>query len=292
MFKKIFFSFAALLSLPFVLNAKIIETNEIKDILEEIEEDTLVLFDMDDTLTDSSISLGTGAWRQYVRAQIASDYDTKAPGNPHDVMVHAAAQNIPVKPVEPDLVPLIESLQEKHVAVFCLTGRGYSMWYSTPTEGIGQMSVRQLDSIEIDFTDTTVPKQFQSIDPTILYHGVFLTSGTKKGPFLEKLFQETGYRPTKVVFIDDKLEENKSVESTLEKLGIPNVCVWYHRAQANNQEFNPLIASIQLEAFLNDQTILSDKEAKEKADTMKEIDPDEFFRRLITTHFPKETKGS
>ncbi|MBS0649893.1 MAG: DUF2608 domain-containing protein [Verrucomicrobia bacterium] len=288
MFKKFFFSFAALLSLPFVLNAKIIETNEIMDILEEIDEDTLVLFDMDDTLTDSSISLGTGAWRQYVRSQIASDYDTKAPGNPHDLMAHATAQNIPVKPVEPNLVTLIENLQDKHIAVFCLTGRGYSMWYSTPMEGIGPMSVRQLDSIEIDFTETTVPKSFQSIDPTILYHGVFLTSGTKKGPFLEKLFQETGYRPTKVVFIDDKLEENKSVESTLDKLGIDNVCVWYHRAQANNQEFNPLIASVQLEAFLNNQTILSDEEAQEKAETLKEIDPDEFFKRLIAIHFPKE----
>lgn len=288
MFKKIIFSLATLLSLLYALNAKIIETTEIKDILEEIDEDTLVLFDMDDTLTDSSISLGTGAWRQYVRAQISSNYDTKAPENPHDIMAHAAAQNIPVRPVEPDIVPLIEDLQERRIAVFCLTGRGYSMWYSTPIEGIGQMSVRQLDSIEIDFTDTIVPKPFQSIEPTVLYHGVFLTSGTKKGPFLEKLFQETGYRPTKVVFIDDKLEENKSVESTLDKLGIANVCVWYHRAQANNREFNPLIASLQLEAFLNDQTILSDAEAKEKADTMKEIDPDEFFKRLIATHFPTE----
>lgn len=289
MFKKIIFSLATLLSLPYALNAKIVETTEIKDILEEIDEDTLVLFDMDDTLTDSSITLGTGAWRQYVRAKIASDYDTKAPGNPHDIMAHAAAQKIPVRPVEPDIVPLIEDLQERRIAVFCLTKRGYSTWYSTPIDGIGQMSVNQLKSVRIDFTKTTVPEQFQQIDPTVFYHGIFLTDGTKKGVFLEKLFEETGYRPTKVVFIDDKLEENKSVESSLDKLGIANVCVLYHRAQSNNRDFSPLQASVQLDAFLKDQTILTDEEAKEKAEAMEEVDPDDFFKRLIATYFPTET---
>lgn len=282
----IFLLSATLLSVPFTLNAKIIEAHQIKDILKEIDTETLVLFDMDDTLTDSSISLGTGAWRQYVRTQIASDYHLKSPGNPHDIMTHAAAETIPVKPVEPDLVPLIEDLQNKHVAVFCLTARGSNLWYSTPMDGIDELSYRQLKSIEIDFTNTVTPEPFQLIDSTVFYHGIFLTKGTKKGPFLEKLFQETGYRPTKVVFIDDKLDENKSVASTLDKMGIDNVCVWYHRAQANNEDFNPLIASIQLEAFLNDQTILNNAEAKEKADALQEIDPDAFFKKLIAAYFP------
>ncbi len=273
--------FLTLFCLPVLMNAKIIETTEIKDILNEIDEQTLVLFDMDDTLTDSTISMGSGIWRQYMRKQLVPEYDIRSDQNPHDILAHRAASEVPVKPVEEDLVPLIHDLQSRQIAVFCLTKRGHQRWYSSTIEGIDLLSKQQLHSIGIDFSRSQLPDAFRHLDTTLFYHGIFLASGTNKGPFLENILNKTGYLPAKVIFVDDKMDDVKSVEETLNAMGIPNACYWYHRADSDRKNFNPLIASIQLQALLNDQRVPNDEEALNISEESAISDPDAYFMSII-----------
>jgi hypothetical protein len=115
---------------PALLRADIIETTQIKDAYAHVEEGTLVLIDMDETLIDSVLSFGSGAWRHYMRSQLLKEkYDLTLSFNEHDMWTYAAARFVPVKPVEPAMVEWIAELQRNDIPVFCYTARARNRWY-------------------------------------------------------------------------------------------------------------------------------------------------------------------
>ena len=63
--KKFILHIGYLLLLPAFLMAEIRETTRFEDLLEEADGQTLVLIDMDDTLIDSTINLGSSHWRHF-----------------------------------------------------------------------------------------------------------------------------------------------------------------------------------------------------------------------------------
>ena len=85
-----------------LLQATIIESNHMDDIRQYLDQKTLVLFDMDDTLTDSPYFLGSGLWRQYVRQKIPEHEQAFGPiipgKNLHDLFSFYIAKKWPVQP--------------------------------------------------------------------------------------------------------------------------------------------------------------------------------------------------
>jgi hypothetical protein len=278
----------SILHLTVFLSADIIETHNIEDILPAIESvDTLVLFDMDDTLTDSTISLGTGAWRKYVREKVA-EYE-KQYGKPcelkgvnlHDFLTSLVALKVPVKPVEEAIPKLIYDLQSGGIPIFVLTARGKSKWYSWDTEGIDALTDKQLLNAGLDFSKTILPFELEKVDSTFYSNGVFYSSPLKKGAFLKKLLNETGYRPAKIVFIDDKLDQLQSMERAAKELGISFAGFLYTHADKVHQNFDPSIATIQLMYLFYGDLIIDDSIASVKIEQMKIEDPDSLFQIFL-----------
>ncbi|MBS0652780.1 MAG: DUF2608 domain-containing protein [Verrucomicrobia bacterium] len=261
-------------------------TNNIEDILKEVEEGSALFLDQDDTQTNSPLMIGTGAGRQYMREQLAGDYDLKSPENPHDMITYRIASELPAKAVELALAPLIGKLQDDDIASFCLTSRGFRKWYSTIIEKINELSERQFKSIGIDFSRTKIPGSFDKLDASTFYNGIFLTNGIKKATFLRDVFLKTGYLPSKVIFVDDKEDEVKAMKQMLDSMGIRNACFVYTRAANECKEFNPVAAAIQLEAFYEGKVIPSEEEAKAAAKEMAVDDPNEYFKQIIRTYYP------
>ncbi|MBS0651861.1 MAG: DUF2608 domain-containing protein [Verrucomicrobia bacterium] len=261
-------------------------TNNIEDIRNEIEEGCAVFLDQDDSLTNSPLMIGTGAGRQYMREHLSKEYDLKAPGNPHDMITYRIASELPTKAVELALAPLISDLQTNNVDAFCLTSRGSSRWYSTIIEKINELSERQLNSIGIDFSRTKVPEAFKKLAASFFHNGIFLTDGTKKAAFIKDLFLTTGYRPSKVIFGDDKEDEVKAMKLILDSMGIRNACFHYTRAASDCKGFDPVAAAIQLKAFYEGAAIPSEEEAKARAKEMAVSDPNEYFKQIIRTYYP------
>ena len=81
-----------LLLLPAFLLAEIRETTRFEDLLEEADEQTLVLIDMDDTLTDSSISLGSSDWRHFLRKHFKRKIHPVAQIDIHDYYSYLIAK--------------------------------------------------------------------------------------------------------------------------------------------------------------------------------------------------------
>ena len=269
-----------------LLSAEIIEIQKIDEILPQIEStNTLILFDMDDTLTDSTISLGSGAWRKYIRQKIA-DYETEH-GNPwggidlHDQLTLYVARKVAVQPVETQLPQVIADLQNKGIPVFVFTARGKNKWYSTDVEGINSLTEQQLTTAGFNFGLTVVPPELQAMNTSYFGNGVIYTSPVKKGAFFQELLAQTNYCPSKLVFVDDKIDQVVSMDEAAKALGIPFVGFWYTRAETEHKNFDPIVATIQLKQLLEQGKVMGEAEALVIKEQIQVMDADLFFNEFL-----------
>ncbi|HEX2579339.1 MAG TPA: DUF2608 domain-containing protein, partial [Rhabdochlamydiaceae bacterium] len=257
-----------LLLLPSLLSAEFFETSNIEDVYSKVDKETLVLLNMTDTISDSVISLGAKPWRHFIRQNVQKIQNLDTAGNLHDRWTYYVATKIPVKPVQKEIVTWIKTLQKNDTPVFCATGRGRNVWYCTLVDKVDDFTDYQLKSIGIDFTKTKVPKALQSVDQKHFHNGVFYTDPYPLGEFIDKIVLETGYRPKKIVVVNDKRSELQSVDQKLAEVGIDHACVLYQRTEKERKEFNQTAALLQFESLLEDGNFaLQEEEAIKKAKT-------------------------
>jgi hypothetical protein len=233
-------------------------------LLSEISKDqpkgTLYFFDIDDTLIDFPFMLGSKAWRTYFLKATENEYNTDW----HDRISLLLTREYPIIPIEKTTVNLIHELQDKGYPVYGLTARERAIWYTTPTANVDELTASQLKSISIDFSKQ--PKETFKLDESIseYYKGILFADIEPKGNYLVKLFKTLNQKPVKVIFVDDKKSQCLSMAEALSQLKIPYECYWYVATNEKALGFDPLIANIQLQAFLESkgQKRLSDEEAK------------------------------
>jgi hypothetical protein len=244
------------------LDAEIIKTSNIQEIREEITENTLILFNIAEVLMDTETSLGTQAWRKFVRARLAPQL--------HDELTLFVFENVPPKSPEPSTPELISELQAKGLMTFAFTSRGRHEWYGSQIPDIDLITEKLLLQIGIDFSKTELNQEL-SILPEVFadfYHaGVIYTTNTRdKGELLREILETTGYRPSKIIFVDDKVDSLVSVETTLDSLGIPFVGYAYSKTTEDHGNFDPLIANIQLDWLISQGQVLTDDQAMQIKD--------------------------
>jgi len=267
--------------LPSLIRADIIETNNIEDLYPHVEEGTLVLLGMTDTISDSSLSLGSKPWRHYIRRNLRKIQDLDQAGNLHDQWTFSVATTVPIQPVQKEIVEWIDTLQQKEIPVFCLTGRGRNTWYATVVDKVDKLTEFQLRSIGIDLKKSKVPEELKKADPQLFQNGVFYTDPYTTGGFIDKILDETGYLPKKIIVVYDQWSQLQSVEEKLTEAGIDHICVLYQRAEKERKDFNPLVAMLQLESLLETGIPLYEAEATEKASKLENTTADEIFQKLV-----------
>lgn len=272
--KFLFFSFF----LATVLQAEIIEIDQIDAVRPYITENTLCLFDIDDTLIDNPIQLGSSPWRSWVKPKILNDHTDFVL---YDILTLYIAQNTSYKMVESSTAQLITDLQANETTVFAFTARGRSQWYTTDIEGIDQFTHKQLNAVGIDFSKTRIPEELQFLESTYFYDGIIFAQHIKKGDLLKHLFKDLKYTPSLIIFIDDKLDQVKSVEAVAAEVGIPCLGFWYRRSEIDRASFNPMVANIQLEALLLKGEVINDEMAMDLAKEKSNEDPQVYLKEIL-----------
>jgi hypothetical protein len=142
-------------------------------------------------------------------------------------------------------------LQNSRVPVLILTARD-------PIEQ--RHTQKQIDSIQLHLSNDFPEKfTFSSPHPGLYERGVIYCGDNPKEEALFSFFQYTGRRPKKIIFVDDKQEQVKKVESGVENLGIEFVGIRFSGADERVRSFNPEVADLQ---FSHLPKIVSDEEAK------------------------------
>lgn len=277
--KNILFIFVAISSFYITSVESVIhKTDSIKDIIPEIKNDTCVLFNIAEVLMDTETSLGSQAWRKYVRARVDSQT--------HDALTFFVFQKIPPKVPEHRTPALIANLQKEGIAVFAFTSRGRHEWYSTEMAAIDWITEDLLRKIHIDFSLTKLPPALSTLSilfPDYYHKGiVYATNTIGKGTLLKQIIEKTGYRPAKIVLVDDKIDSLESVEEIMKAYGIEFVGFAYNRTSKDHQDFDPMIAHIQLDWLINRGEILSDEQAALiKKEQFLDVDPENYFREMV-----------
>lgn len=244
-------------------------------------ESTLILFDIDDTLFDFPFMVGSRGWRRYLAEEATKIDDTK---NWYERFFYYLSKNYPVKTVEPMTKEFVNALQINGLVVCGFTARKRSFWYDEYQEGVDMLTIEQLNSVGIDFNNSFLENTYPRLALNSEYfNGVFFCNYEPKGEFLKHLFEESPelQLPAKVVFIDDKISQVKSVASTLNALGVPHECYCYLATDAKMDSFNPLIANIQFLHFCHTDEIISDEAAAKIAEENPDLNADFYLRAIL-----------
>ena len=209
--------------IPKASSSAIVETKDISDVLRYVKPNTLVLFDIDNTLIEPLQTLGSDQWFSW-RIQ----YYAKKGYDPSQAVDLALMDWIPlvclteVKAVEPQAPNLVRRLQEEGFVVMGLTTRSTILRART---------FQQLASAGIQLARTAPSKEevvFLNPYEVIYKNGILFTSGTDKGralfTFLAAIKEKD---PQEVLFINDKRSNLEEVQQACKERGVPFIGLRY-----------------------------------------------------------------
>lgn len=220
-----------------------------------IDKDTLVIFDIDNTIMETKQTLGSNQWFEY-RIGV---YKSKGM-NEFDALENAlhewmAAQHITeVKLVEPCISDFIKDLQEKNITIIGLTTRGL---------GLSTCTFHQLQRLSVDLSKTSPSQKeihfINGKEGVLFRKGILFTAGTQKGKALDTLLSQIGFHPKKILFINDKRKHLEAVEIVYEDSNTVFTGLRYGYLDEKVKNFAPEIADLQFSQF---GQIISDAKAK------------------------------
>ena len=243
----------ALCLIPSLIWGVIFESDQMQDVFPHVESETWVLIDVDNTLIESSVHLGSAQWRTYIRNKaLKLGNDAAKSDLILDKFWIFVQHFVPVRLVDPAAQTVIEKLQDSKTVVVALTAR-------EPLEM--EHTRKQLDSAGIALSNGSFPEHLSlpASHYSIYDDGVIYCGDSTKSEALIAFFQEVGYVPKKVIFVDDKLSQLQELEKTLEQMGIQFVGIRFSAADVRVKAFDPDIADLQ---FSQLPKIISDEEAK------------------------------
>ncbi|MBS4171437.1 DUF2608 domain-containing protein [Neochlamydia sp. AcF95] len=268
---------AFLFSMP--LSAKVVETHRFADILQEVDPHSIIFFDIDDTLINTTSILGNTPWWSYFVSKMATANLSKEEARLEvNKIIQKIMLQVPMRLIDPSAAEIIKKLQQQGILTFALTARCLNPDYMQEAD---LCAYKHLKSVGIDFSLNRLPKLIDSNSYKCFSQGIIFTDYQDKGPFLKNFLNHHSLRPSKVIFIDDSPRHMKSVESMVEAMGIPFCGFRYSQLDHFHKQFDPLLANIQLEAFLQNDRLLSDEEALKIAQAEPDKNPDYFINELM-----------
>lgn len=187
-----------------------------------ISQDTLVIFDIDSTMTTpEDIYLRRYAIKQH--KDIYNKYVPILTKNQQRIFHHLLVLQSPSQLVEKGIPSLIQKIQKSGVKTLA--------WTSSKIDAVGtivssfpEWRYKELKRLGIDFFTTyprkVVFKNFPDFggDYTGMEKGiVYCGHQAEKGDLLKPVLQELRWIPNRIIFIDDKYENLKSLADAIQK---------------------------------------------------------------------------
>lgn len=255
---------------------KICSFSEAKEVIEKANVNTLVIFDIDNTvcvkewpfLQDrySSDPLVMNFWEEpHSCCNITADELEK--------IIFEAPEML----IEPIIVKIIKNLQEKNIPVIALTSRATGDWAGI--KNLEEKLYLILKTFDIDFSSSfPIKEPFFSEKDLLFYKGIGFVprnenkeEKTDKGDVLMKLLEKANFIPERIIFFDDNFVNIKKVNEAImlyNKNSKNNIQINYFGFLYNGESmlpdcFNENIIKIQLENLLSSGFLLGEKEAQE-----------------------------
>lgn len=245
--------------LSFMLHASITEVHHMREIFSHIQQITqeyapnevCIFFDLDNTLIMSTGDVGSDQWATHMAQQKIQEghsvYDAYNLILP--VYWHAQHYLIPVC-VEEDTTSIVKALQEQNFLVIGLTARSYC---------VSECTLQQLRENNLLFSCPLAPRElsFNLNYPAIYKDGVMFIGPHDKGTMALRFLDAINFKPSVVIFVDDKLRYVEAVGNAMETRNITYYGFRYSFCDQQVHAFNPEIAAAEHAALLNGNLVCS-----------------------------------
>ena len=223
----------------------IIESRSIRDVLDYANnQQTIVVFDLDNTLVHPGQELGSDQWFSHIfNEKLASGMSRP------DVLAfilpiyYEIYNRIALYPVEPEGPAILSTLQKKGIKTVALTTK------SLPLVARTQI---QLKDAGFSFAPTgcfNCELTVQLEKPALLCQGIIFCNDNNKGPTLLKILHTLNCTPKKIVFVDDKLSHLLDVEKECLLNKIEFIGIRYGKLDPVVAQFDPARAEQQYAAL-------------------------------------------
>lgn len=235
--------------------AKVIETQDIADLLRYVDRNTVLVMDIDNTILTSGQYFGTTrwGWSHVSRLEKAGLSRAEAMSQTHGLF-HRIWQISQPRVVDDRIPQLIRRFQELGVRVIGLSNRDPSLAYVTSD---------QLACLGIDLTRASLDEEdfkvFANTETHYVEGCIFVGDMGDKGAALDAFLKMSLQLPEKVVYVDDRMRNVNKVGAALRNLNLDYVGVWYRKGDDWVVGYKQEIADLQERYF---SRILSDEDAE------------------------------
>lgn len=250
MFKNFLF---IILAFPTFMFGMVFESSSFDNILNYVEEGTILFCDLDNTLVEAQSQLGTADSGIHLVKKLISEGKTpeEALKIEHNCWMTIMPQ-IKMKSVDQEAPSIIKKLQQQGTMVLGLTAR-HPEEYSHSLEHVLSIGVDMRVGMPLGEGPHVL------YGTTALYQdGIIFCGNHTKGTALKAFLKHADLNPKKIIFIDDKWANVKDVKKACKKLRIKYVGIRFNKADEKLAKLDPRIIEIQ---FLSLPTLISDEEA-------------------------------
>jgi len=238
-------------SLPeeLVIEKDINDLNEIRQYFDQMDEKTLVFFDLDDTVFEPEGELGSTLWSYHLADKLKNETGMglmEAFGNVFPLWV-LAQRYINLKTID-NSDQIIKTIQQKGVNVIGLTNRPICVVEKT-IEALERLGIKfsESHSDEIQLEDDRDGRS------GIFKNGVLFGNIGHKGDFLSNFLRKIDHTPEKIFFIDDSKRNIRRVKETTEQLaeqfGIGSILLRFTHKDKRKESFDYQAAEKQTVEF-------------------------------------------
>jgi len=182
------------------ISAIVLETNNLEDVLKYSDKETLVIFDVDETIA-------------YPSQSVMREYKTLRKNLNIKGLYFIIQFFIDLLPIN-NSPNIIENLQLQNINVMAMTKR-------PPL--IAKRTAQQLKKIKIDFSINSIFSEKMELPfehSESFLDGIIFCGDNNKGPLLFHFLDKIGYKVTKLVFIDDHFKNVDSVAKEAQKRSV------------------------------------------------------------------------
>lgn len=245
MLNKKLFLIVHLFLLPLFTHAKIIKHKQLKKIHNYIKKsepsDTLVIFDIDNTLAETVLLPGSDQWFYFLITDQKQYGLTEQQAIDNILpLYHAIRNKAELKLTENTIPSIFKRLHNNNVQTIGLTAQGAQLEHQT---------TKELKRLGVNFHNTITTKNFIDLELGTATHyncGILFSEGRPKGRVLQRFFDLTHYKPQKIIFIDDKLHNLENVQKYAKHHGIEFIGIHYTRLSKKVEQFDTDKAKDQL----------------------------------------------
>lgn len=241
----------------------------------QLDHDSLVIFDIDNTLLMDEDPWEHGYRKERAKANtIQSLYSEGSPFNQQldrqtrDKLWSIYAQSIKQTVVDKGVLVLIKELQAQSIKIIGLTR--FLVGKIGTIESLEDFRNDQLAENGFDFSSSfpqyplIIFKQFsfEGKHPLFKNGVLYTTLACSKGELLKAFLQEIGWKPNKVIMFDDKVDQLKTVQDVLKQMGIPFEGFEYTAVTAMPAYFDKSLAEFQMQYLMDHEQWLTGSEAQ------------------------------